>query len=862
MDASASPVVPLPAVPAVRLVVRTLGGDVLAEPQVELSWSVWELKRALFSAGAPAIARQKLLLEERPLADSETLAAAGLSDGAQLLCLCVPTPDGKNMVQAVVRCRSMSEEEVARGCRRVLTLDPATNSARLHKDEEENSFSFYKVLEQHSELDELGQKLVQNVVEGYSSTVFAFGTTGSGKSSSLWGEKEEEGLALAWGRQLLEPRSARLQPRGARFCCSLLEIRSSTTDLLAEADSAVVQLRAEKGADGSSVVAKDVTSVEVKTLEEMKVVLGFGLRRSTQRRKEFPGPYGDADLIFSLTVETVEEGQPCIRSLQFAECRGAGRVVSAGCARCMKEAASYAAAQSSMMQVVHSLASPRRGPHVPYRNSRLAFLLKDSLGGPTKTLWLSHVTPTDADYKETLSTLRYTSNVGRIENPPLVMRRGPVPDAVPLQVVVRTMGGEVLAEPQVDLRWPVRELKQLLWAAGAPTLGRQKLLLEEQQLEDSRTLAESGVSDGAHLLCLCVPAEEDGKNFVRAAVRCRPMSKEELANGCSRVLTMDTAAGSLRLQRADRQEAKSFTFHKVFDESCGQQQLFNELGPDLVQCILEGHDATVIAMGTTGSGKSASLWGDETNRAGLASLCGRHLLAAAQRSGRSWRVSGSWLDIFCVEVFDLLAEADSFLELSEIHGATVAEGATAVEVKNPEELQAHRAAREAARGSATPLYSDRVFALTVETLDAAGKNTEFIRRLLFVECKGSERMQKVGKHTHKEAISYSSLLPAIGNVVSSLAEARPGTYVPYRDSKLTLLLKQSLGGPTKTLWLSHVTPTDLAYEESLSTVRYAARAARIENPPLARGSWPPVAPIALAAAPWITDPPSGGYHAE
>ncbi|CAJ1347951.1 unnamed protein product [Effrenium voratum] len=426
------------------------------------------------------------------------------------------------------------------------------------------------------------------------------------------------------------------------------------------------------------------------------------------------------------------------------------------------------------------------------------------------------------------------------------------------QVVVRTMGGEVLAEPQVDLRWPVRELKQLLWAAGAPTLGRQKLLLEEQQLEDSRTLAESGVSDGAHLLCLCVPAEEDGKNFVRAAVRCRPMSKEELANGCSRVLTMDTAAGSLRLQRADRQEAKSFTFHKVFDESCGQQQLFNELGPDLVQCILEGHDATVIAMGTTGSGKSASLWGDETNRAGLASLCGRHLLAAAQRSGRSWRFSGSWLeDTFFVEVFDLLAEAGSFLELSEIHGAFVAEGATAVEVKNPEELQAildfglrrsqaHRAAREAARGSATPLYSDRVFALTVETLDAAGKNTEFIRRLLFVECKGSERMQKVGIHTHKEAISYSSLISAIGNVVSSLADARPGT----------------LGGPTKTLWLSHVTPTDLAYEDSLSTVRYAARAARIENPPLARGSWPPVAPIALAAAPWITDPPSGGYHAE
>ncbi|CAJ1347948.1 unnamed protein product [Effrenium voratum] len=232
MDASASPVVPLPAVPAVRLVVRTLGGDVLAEPQVELSWSVWELKRALFSAGAPAIARQKLLLEdgvlglrsfgrkERPLADSETLAAAGLSDGAQLLCLCVPTPEDRRDWRdrrAKAQRASMGEQG------RVLTLDPATNSARLHKDEEENSFSFYKVLEQHSELDELGQKLVQNVVEGYSSTVFAFGTTGSGKSSSLWGEKEEEGLALAWGRQLLEPRSARLQPRGARFCCSLLE---------------------------------------------------------------------------------------------------------------------------------------------------------------------------------------------------------------------------------------------------------------------------------------------------------------------------------------------------------------------------------------------------------------------------------------------------------------------------------------------------------------------------------------------------------------------------------------------------------------------------------------------------------------
>merc|ERR1719487_1995852 len=130
--------------------------------------------------------------------------------------------------------------------------------------------------------------------------------------------------------------------------------------------------------------------------------------------------------------------------------------------------------------------------------------------------------------------------------------------------------------------------------------------------------------------------------------------------------------------------------------------------------------------------------------------------------------------------------------------------------------------------------SHSIFTITIETAETGADGKEHVRvgKLNMVDLAGSERQSKTGASgdTLKEATKINMSLSALGNVISSLVDQK-STFVPYRDSKPTRLLQDSLGGNTKTVMCANVGPVDYNYDETLSTLRYAYRAKSIKNKP-------------------------------
>merc|ERR1712008_247351 len=124
--------------------------------------------------------------------------------------------------------------------------------------------------------------------------------------------------------------------------------------------------------------------------------------------------------------------------------------------------------------------------------------------------------------------------------------------------------------------------------------------------------------------------------------------------------------------------------------------------------------------------------------------------------------------------------------------------------------------------------AETIFTITVESCNSLGQICR--GKLNVVECKGSERQSKTAGERLKDAARISLSLPALGNVVSALVDGK-SSHIPYRDSKFTRLLQESLGGNAKTVWIANLNPADYSYDETLSTLRYAYRAKSIRNNP-------------------------------
>jgi len=343
-----------------------------------------------------------------------------------------------------------------------------------------------------------------------------------------------------------------------------------------------------------------------------------------------------------------------------------------------------------------------------------------------------------------------------------------------------------------------------------------------------------------------------GKNkgeCVKVVVRVRPLSSQEITDGREVIVRMDVkrhVAILLRPGGTDR-DAKDFTFDAVFDDQMSQQQIFDDTAADILDSVMDGFNGTIFAYGQTGAGKSHTMTGPTDGPVELQGLLPRsfnHIFNVIDNGSQDTKylVRGSYLEIYNEEIRDLLAKnPKERCELKDHpQGGVYVKDLSAFVVKNTEEMHSILNAGLANRAigatqmNATSSRSHSIFMITVEQCGLGTDGAGHIRvgKLNMVDLAGSERQSKTGATGErlKEATKINLSLSALGNVISALVDGK-SSHVPYRDSRLTRLLQDSLGGNTKTVMVANVGPADYNYDETASTLRYAYRAKSIKNKP-------------------------------
>eukprot|EP00746_Dinoflagellata_sp_MGD_P163435 gnl/MRDRNA2_/MRDRNA2_91468_c0_seq1.p1 gnl/MRDRNA2_/MRDRNA2_91468_c0~~gnl/MRDRNA2_/MRDRNA2_91468_c0_seq1.p1 ORF type:complete len:785 (+),score=223.52 gnl/MRDRNA2_/MRDRNA2_91468_c0_seq1:99-2453(+) len=341
-----------------------------------------------------------------------------------------------------------------------------------------------------------------------------------------------------------------------------------------------------------------------------------------------------------------------------------------------------------------------------------------------------------------------------------------------------------------------------------------------------------------------------GKEAVRVVVRCRPMFGKEINEGREKIVFCNVKQASIFLQKpgGSDKDGKDFTYDAVFDETVTQAMIFEDTGLDIVESVMDGYNGTIFAYGQTGAGKSHTMAGPNNGKCdapdqGLLPRSFIHLFSTMSGTANTqWLVRGSYLEIYNEEIRDLLSKnPKDRCELKDHpNGGVFVKDLSAFVVKSAEEMQEvfvagiNNRSVGATNMNAESSRSHSIFTVTVEACEIGADGDNHIRagKLNMVDLAGSERQSKTGATGDrlKEATKINLSLSALGNVISALVDGK-SAHVPYRDSKLTRLLQDSLGGNTKTVMVANCGPADYNFDETLSTLRYAYRAKSIKNKP-------------------------------
>eukprot|EP00191_Tetraselmis_sp_GSL018_P019273 CAMPEP_0177590532 /NCGR_PEP_ID=MMETSP0419_2-20121207/7465_1 /TAXON_ID=582737 /ORGANISM="Tetraselmis sp., Strain GSL018" /LENGTH=750 /DNA_ID=CAMNT_0019081115 /DNA_START=182 /DNA_END=2434 /DNA_ORIENTATION=- len=324
------------------------------------------------------------------------------------------------------------------------------------------------------------------------------------------------------------------------------------------------------------------------------------------------------------------------------------------------------------------------------------------------------------------------------------------------------------------------------------------------------------------------------------------MNEKEIQEGRQRIVDMDLELGqvSLRNPKLDtREPPKAFTFDQVYDWDSKQIDIFNISAKPIVDSVISGYNGTMFAYGQTGTGKSFTMDGGPGELQGIIPNAFKHIFSHIDASDNTqFLVRASYLEIYNEEIRDLLSRnPKNKLDLKEnVDTGVYVKGLNSFVVKSVPEIQNVMDVGKKNRSVGATLMnqdssrSHSIFCITIETSEITGGADAHIRagKLNLVDLAGSERQSKTGATGDrlKEATKINLSLSALGNVISSLVDGKSG-HIPYRDSKLTRLLQDSLGGNTKTVMIANLGPADYNYDETLSTLRYANRAKNIKNKP-------------------------------
>nr|XP_033791359.1 kinesin-like protein KIF13B isoform X2 [Geotrypetes seraphini] len=350
---------------------------------------------------------------------------------------------------------------------------------------------------------------------------------------------------------------------------------------------------------------------------------------------------------------------------------------------------------------------------------------------------------------------------------------------------------------------------------------------------------------------------------VKVAVRLRPMNRRELDLHTKCVVDVESNQiilypSNTNFSKGDaRSQPKVFAYDHCFwsvDESitekfAGQDVVFQCLGENILQNAFEGYNACIFAYGQTGSGKSYTMMGTADHPGLIPRLCSA-LFERTQKEENeelSFKVEVSYMEIYNEKVRDLLDPKGSRQSLKvrehKVLGPYV-DGLSKMAVASYKDIESLMSEGNKSRTVAATNMNEEssrshaVFniILTHTLYDVqTGTSGEKVSKLSLVDLAGSERATKTGAAGErlKEGSNINKSLTTLGLVISALADQAAGKnknkFVPYRDSVLTWLLKDSLGGNSKTAMVATVSPAADNYDETLSTLRYADRAKNIVN---------------------------------
>ncbi|CAM6101475.1 unnamed protein product [Calypogeia fissa] len=341
---------------------------------------------------------------------------------------------------------------------------------------------------------------------------------------------------------------------------------------------------------------------------------------------------------------------------------------------------------------------------------------------------------------------------------------------------------------------------------------------------------------------------------VQVVVRCRPLLQREVAEGRINCVSVDKQHSTVQVKniRFPELPPKLFTFDRTYDNTCTQRELYDDAAHPIVHSVMCGYNGTVLAYGQTASGKTFTMEGldNPPEMRGIIPHAFEDIFAHIEQSKSSdhFLVRASYLEIYNEEIRDLLVQSSNQcrLELKESGDAGVyVKNLTSVTVQSVADITRLLMMGKKNRSVGATLMnqdssrSHSIFSVTVETSagpcaenDGASHSVIRVGKLNLVDLAGSERLNKTGAtgDRFRELTNINWSLSALGNVISALVDGKT-THIPYRDSKLTRLLQDSLGGNTRTVMLANIGPSDYNFDESISTLRYANRAKNIKNKP-------------------------------
>ncbi|XP_061910307.1 kinesin-like protein KIF1B isoform X16 [Entelurus aequoreus] len=351
---------------------------------------------------------------------------------------------------------------------------------------------------------------------------------------------------------------------------------------------------------------------------------------------------------------------------------------------------------------------------------------------------------------------------------------------------------------------------------------------------------------------------------VKVAVRVRPFNSRETSKDSKCIIQMQGNTTTILNPKAPKEPAKTFSFdysywsHTTPEDPCfaAQNQVYNDIGKEMLQHAFEGYNVCIFAYGQTGAGKSYTMMGkQEEGQEGIIPMLCEDLFEKINEDNNkealSYSVEVSYMEIYCERVRDLLNPKNKgnlrvrehpllgpYVEdLSKLAVTSYTDIADLMDAGNKARTVA------ATNMNETSSRSHAVFTIvfTQKKHDSeTDLSTEKVSKISLVDLAGSERADSTGATGTrlKEGANINKSLTTLGKVISALAEVDNSTskskkkkktdFIPYRDSVLTWLLRENLGGNSRTAMVAALSPADINYDETLSTLRYADRAKNIK----------------------------------